>query len=68
MSMFDKIKAKLKGHESQAQKGIDKGGDMLDDKTGGKYQRQVDTAQDKMGDEFGTGGTGGTGEDRPPHS
>ncbi|MYX32108.1 MULTISPECIES: antitoxin [unclassified Streptomyces] len=65
MSMFDKIKAKLKGHESQAQKGIDKGGDMLDDKTGGKYQRQVDSAQDKMGDEFGTGGTG---EDRPPHS
>ncbi|MFF3558697.1 antitoxin [Streptomyces sp. NPDC002574] len=65
MSMLDKIKAKLKGHESQAQKGIDKGGDTLDERTGGKYQRQVDTAQDKLSDEYGTGDSG---ENRPPHS
>jgi hypothetical protein len=53
MSMLDKIKAKLKGHEDKADQGIDKAGDMADDKTGNKYQSQVDTAQDKLKDEFG---------------
>jgi hypothetical protein len=58
MSMLDKIKAKLKGHEDKAEQGIDKAGDMVDGKTGNKYQGQVDTAQDKLKDEFG--------RDRPP--
>ncbi|MFG2526638.1 antitoxin [Streptomyces sp. NPDC048516] len=61
MSMMDKIKSMLKGHESQTEKGIDKGGDMVDDKTQGKYKGQVDTAQEKMRDQFG-----GEGQDRPP--
>ncbi|MET7615387.1 antitoxin [Streptomyces sp. NPDC005408] len=63
MSMMDKLKSMLKGHEAQADKGIDKGGDMADDKTQGKYSGQVDQAQDKMKDQFGTGG-----EDRPPQT
>ncbi len=33
MSVMDKLKQMLKGHEEQAGKGIDKGGDMLDEKT-----------------------------------
>ncbi|WP_328382031.1 antitoxin [Streptomyces sp. NBC_00400] len=61
MSMMDKIKSMLKGHESQTDKGVDKAGDMVDDKTQGKYKGQVDTAQEKMRDQFG-----GEGRDRPP--
>ena len=60
MSMMDKLKQMMKGHESQADKGIDKSGDFVDDKTQGKHSGQVDTGQDKLKDEFGTGG-----EDRP---
>ncbi|MFD4140475.1 MULTISPECIES: antitoxin [unclassified Streptomyces] len=56
MSMMDKIKSMLKGHESQADKGVDKAGDMVDDRTKGKYQSQVDTAQDKLKDQYGGGG------------
>jgi hypothetical protein len=54
MSMLDKLKQMIKGHESTADKGIDKGGDYLDQRTGGKYQSQVDTGQDKLRDEFGS--------------
>ncbi|GAA2594642.1 antitoxin [Streptomyces tubercidicus] len=62
MSMMDKIKSMLKGHESQTDKGVEKAGDTADDKTQGKYQGQVDTAQEKMRDQFG----GGQGPDQPP--
>jgi hypothetical protein len=53
MSMLDKIKGMLKGHEDQARKGVDKAGDMVDDKTQGKYSGQVDQAQDRMNDQIG---------------
>lgn len=62
MSFMDKIKGMLKGHEDQAGKGIDKGGDYIDQKTGNKYQSQVDTAQQKLKDELG-----GSERDTPPH-
>ncbi|MBX7548443.1 antitoxin [Streptomyces sp. NPDC004232] len=48
MSMMDKLKQMLKGHEDQAGKGVDKAGDYVDEKTQGKYQSQVDTAQDRL--------------------
>lgn len=54
MSFMDKIKGMLKGHEDMAGKGIDKGGDQIDQRTGNKYRSQVDTGQDKLRDEFGT--------------
>ncbi|POX42343.1 kanamycin biosynthetic protein [Streptomyces sp. Ru73] len=62
MSVMDKLKQMLKGHEDQAGKGIDKGGDLLDERTQGKYSRHVDTAQDKLKDQFGRD----QGQDRPP--
>jgi hypothetical protein len=55
MSMMDKIKQMLKGHETQAGQGIDKAGDYVDQRTQGKYRRQVDTAQDKLKGQFGQG-------------
>ncbi|MFI2189442.1 antitoxin [Streptomyces sioyaensis] len=64
MSMMDKIKSMLKGHESQTDKGVEKTGDMVDDKTQGKYKGQVDTGQEKLRDEMG----GGPGQDRPPQT
>ncbi|WP_225829991.1 antitoxin [Streptomyces sp. NK08204] len=54
MSFMDKLKGMLKGHEGTAGKGIDKGGDYVDQRTGNTYQSQVDTAQDKLRNEFGT--------------
>ncbi|MFE9255563.1 antitoxin [Streptomyces sp. NPDC006879] len=53
MSMMDKLKQMLKGHEEQAGQGIDKAGDFVDDKTQGKYSSHVDTAQEKLKDQLG---------------
>ncbi|ARX82830.1 kanamycin biosynthetic protein [Streptomyces alboflavus] len=50
---MDKLKQMLKGHEDKAGQGIDKAGDFVDDKTQGKYSSQVDTAQDKLKEQFG---------------
>ncbi|MEU5401702.1 antitoxin [Streptomyces sp. NPDC005963] len=66
MSVMDKLKNMLKGHESQADKGVDRAGDKVDDKTQGKYTGQVDTAQDKMKGQYGSGGTSGQGQ--PPQT
>ncbi|MGW2700003.1 antitoxin [Streptomyces sp. NPDC001340] len=55
MSMLDKIKGMLKGHEDVANKGIDKAGDYVD-------ESQVDTAQQKLKDELGS-----QERDTPPH-
>ncbi|MBJ7902972.1 antitoxin [Streptomyces sp. NPDC003656] len=63
MSFMDKIKGMLKGHEDMADKGIDKGGDYIDQRTGNKHQSQVDTGQDKLRDQFGT-----QHRDNPPHT
>lgn len=54
MSMLDKIKGMLKGHEDQARKGVDKAGDMVDKKTNGKYGGQVDKVQEKLNDQLGS--------------
>ncbi|MFJ9186509.1 antitoxin [Streptomyces anulatus] len=54
MSALDKIKKMLKGHVEHVGKGIDKAGDMVDDRTKGKYKGHVDTAQDKLRQQFGT--------------
>ncbi|KUN02940.1 kanamycin biosynthetic protein [Streptomyces yokosukanensis] len=51
MSVMDKLKQMLKGHEDQAKTGVDKAGDMIDGRTQGKYRSQVDTAQ-KKADEY----------------
>ncbi|MER5307049.1 antitoxin [Streptomyces sp. NPDC002773] len=63
MSVFDKLKGMLKGHEEQASKGVDKAGDYVDGRTQGKYSRHVDTAQEKLKQQMG--GTG-QGPDTPP--
>ncbi|MFE9680161.1 antitoxin [Streptomyces sp. NPDC002701] len=64
MSVMDKIKGMLKGHPEQTNKGVDKAGDLIDDRTQGKHSGHVDTAQDKLRDQFGGSGQG----DPPPRS
>ncbi|MER5205175.1 antitoxin [Streptomyces sp. NPDC002825] len=54
MSMMDKLKGMLKGHEDKASQGIDRAGDMVDEKTQGKYAQHVDTAQEKLKEQLGT--------------
>jgi hypothetical protein len=53
MSMLDKLKGMMKGHEDTAHKGVDKGGDAVDKKTGNKHESQVDTGQKKMDEQIG---------------
>ncbi|MFJ5613173.1 antitoxin [Streptomyces sp. NPDC093221] len=55
MSMLDKLKGLLKGHEDQAHQGVEKAGDMVDKKTGDKYSGQVDQVQDELNDQLGGG-------------
>ncbi|MFI1068930.1 antitoxin [Streptomyces puniciscabiei] len=47
MSVMEKIKQMLKGHEDQAKTGVDKAGDMVDQRTQDKYGSQVDAAQQR---------------------
>lgn len=54
MSVMDKLKQMLKGHEEQAGQGIDKAGDFVDGRTQGKYSGQVDSAQERLRREFGS--------------
>ncbi|MER7508586.1 antitoxin [Streptomyces lavendulae] len=63
MSMMDKLKQMLKGHEKEAGQGVDKAGDYVDGKTQGKYTGQVDMAQEKIKDQLGRP----EGEAKPPH-
>ncbi|BDM70694.1 kanamycin biosynthetic protein [Streptomyces nigrescens] len=62
MSVMDKLKQMLKGHEEQTGKGVDKAGDFVDEKTQGKHSGQVDTAQDKLRDQLGRD------QNQPPQS
>ncbi|GLY72424.1 antitoxin [Actinoallomurus iriomotensis] len=47
MSIVDKVKAFLGQHGDQVDKVVDKAGDMIDEKTGGKYADKVDKAQEQ---------------------
>ncbi|WP_374984349.1 antitoxin [Streptomyces fradiae] len=53
MSMMDKLKNMLKGHEGQVGKGVDKAGDHVDKRTHGRHSKQVDTAQERAKDQLG---------------
>ncbi|MDI3407534.1 antitoxin [Streptomyces cavernicola] len=65
MSVMDKLKQMIKGHEEKAGQGVDKAGDMVDEKTQGKYSKHVDTAQEKLKQQLGTDQQA-KGQDDPP--
>jgi len=49
-SAKDKVKDLAGDHEDKVDQGLDKAGDLADDKTGGKYSGQIDQGKDKAGD------------------
>ena len=50
MGLLDKAKDMLMKNSDKAKTAVDKAGDMVDKKTGGKYASQVDSVQDKAKD------------------
>jgi hypothetical protein len=50
MSILEKVKGMLGQHSDKAKKGIDKTGEVINEKTGGKYDEQVQSTQDKAKD------------------
>ena len=74
MGIFDKAKQFADDNPDKVNQGIDKGGDAIDQRTGGKHAEHVDKVQDKAGDYLTGGGNnapeGGheapEGEGQPP--
>jgi hypothetical protein len=58
MSLFDKAKDLARKHEDKIARGLDKAGDLIDQKTGGKHRdkidKVVDEAKKRTGDGSGT--------------
>lgn len=52
MGILDKLKDAASGHEEQVNQAIDQAGDVVDQKTGGQYEGQVDQAQDFLKDQL----------------
>lgn len=52
MGLFDNIDDLAKKHESKIKDGIEKAGDMVDEKTDGKHADKVDRAQEIAHDEL----------------
>ena len=53
MGIFDKAKDALSGQDDKVDAGVEKAGDMVDEKTGGKYGEQVDKGQDLANEKLG---------------
>ena len=53
MGIFDKAKDALSGQEDKVDAGVERAGDMVDEKTGGKYGEQVDKGQDLANEKLG---------------
>ncbi len=52
MGVFDQIKDAAQAHAAEVEQGIDKVGDLIDEKTDGKFAEQVDQAQDFLKDQL----------------
>jgi len=50
VGLLDKAKDMLKGNTDKVKEGIDKAGDMIDEKTGGKFSDHIETAEEKAGE------------------
>lgn len=51
MEIFDKITDAVGGNSDQVDSAIDKVGDLVDEKTGGQFEGQVDQAQQFLKDQ-----------------
>ena len=48
MGLLDKIKSMLGGNADKVKGGLEKAGDMVDEKTGGKFTDKIDMAEEKI--------------------
>jgi hypothetical protein len=53
MGLADKLSEALKEHADEVKAGIEKVGDLVDEKTGGKYASQVDQVQEQLENALG---------------
>ena len=52
MGIFDKAKDAMSGQSERVDAGVEKAGDMADEKTEGKYAEQVDQGQEMAKDKL----------------
>jgi hypothetical protein len=52
MGIFDKAKDAMSGQSEQVDAGVEKAGDMVDEKTEGKYAERVDQGQEMAKDKL----------------
>ena len=57
MGFLDDAKRFIDEHDDQVDQGIEKAGDLVDDKTDGKFADKVDQAQDIAEEKTGDGDT-----------
>jgi hypothetical protein len=57
MGFLDDAKKFIDEHDDKVDQAIEKVGDVVDDKTGGKYSDQIDKAQDIAEEKTGDGDT-----------
>jgi hypothetical protein len=50
MGFLDKVKSLFSQNADKVDSAIDRGGDFIDDKTGGKFSEHVDKGQDAAND------------------
>jgi hypothetical protein len=52
MGIFDKAKDAMSGQQDKVDAGVEKAGDMVDEKTGDKYTEHVDQGQEMAKDKL----------------
>lgn len=58
MGIFDKLKSMAGKNADAVKGGMDKATDMVNEKTGGKFEGQIDMAKDKVGEMIDAEGEG----------
>ena len=53
MGIFDKAKDAMSGQQDKVDAGVEKAGDMVDERTGDKYTEQVDQGQEMAKEKLG---------------
>ena len=53
MGFLDDAKKQIDEHADQVDEGIEKAGDIVDEKTGGKFEGQIDKGQEFLEDKTG---------------
>ncbi|WP_203706060.1 antitoxin [Asanoa iriomotensis] len=57
MGFMDRLKSMAGKHDDKVDQGLEKGGDKVDERTGGKYDQQIDKGVDEAQKRTGGGDT-----------